>query len=219
MQLDQRQQLSVGLEPTQCTHFSVSPVLKNASMSPASFAASSAPSPELMAATTRTWRSASPEQTVPLQKKKKNRQERWHKNHFRPDKSAIADTLTATVTRTRLAAPSADLHLCGGVGVGKRYWAALSRRGHRVPPREWSRGESGGGCGVGGGRGRLGARANLRRLSETSETAGSSGNDSPSRSFCVRMCVQSEWKCRARFVNDDQWKVLTQGGEKILPTV
>lgn len=50
----------------------------------------------------------------PPKKKKKNRQERWHKNHFRPDKSAIADTLTATVTRTRLAAPSADLHLWGG---------------------------------------------------------------------------------------------------------
>lgn len=71
--------------------------------------------------------------------------------------------------------PSADLHLWG-VGGGKRYWAALSRRGHRVPPREWSRGESG----VGGGRGLRGARANLRRLSETSETAGSSGSDGPS---------------------------------------
>lgn len=69
MQLDQEDQLAVGPEPTQCTNFSVSPVLKNASMSPASFAASSAPSPELMAATTRTWHSASPEQTVPLQKK------------------------------------------------------------------------------------------------------------------------------------------------------
>lgn len=127
-------------------------------MSPASFAVSSAPSPELMAATTRTWRSASPKQIVPRSPPKK-RQERWHKNHFRPDKSAIADTLTATVTRTRLAAPSADLHLWG-VGGGKRYWAALSWRGHRVPPREWSRGESGG---VGGGRGQT--RSVLGRIS------------------------------------------------------
>lgn len=55
-------------------------------MSPASFAVSSAPSPELMAATTRTRRSASPEQFP--EKIVKND----GKNHFCPDKSAIVDS-------------------------------------------------------------------------------------------------------------------------------
>lgn len=133
----------------------------------------------------------------------KNRQERWLKNHFRLDKRAIADTLTAMVTRTRLAAPSADLHLWG-VGGGKRRWAALSQRGHRVPPREWSRGESGDGGGVRSGRGRLGADSGESPSAFGNERDGWVIGEWRPVTNRVRAHVRSNWeKCRARFVNND----------------
>lgn len=165
------------------------PVLKNASMSPASFAVSSAPSPELMAATTRTWRSMSPERAVPSSKKnKKSTRKVAQKSLPSRQKRHCGHGDSYGDSHTASGAICGSPSLGEWVEGGKRYWAALIRRGHRVPPREWRVAASGGGRGRPAGSGRT--RANLRRLSETRETAGSSGNGGPSLSVCVRMCVK-----------------------------
>lgn len=78
------------------------PVLKNAAMSLASFVVSSAPSPELMAATTRTWSSVSPNPKK-IDKRRQNSLRSRIKRH-RGHTEGYGDS-------QKLAVPSEDLHL------------------------------------------------------------------------------------------------------------
>lgn len=105
----------------------VSPVLKNASMSPASFAVSSAPSPELMAATDlRLKRTVVPpinRQGKVAPKKSLPARQRCHCGQA----DSYGDSHTANGA------------ICGSPSLGVVVVVDVTRE-HRVPLREWSRG-------------------------------------------------------------------------------